>query len=444
MKKLVILGGGESGVGAAVLGKEKGWDVFLSDKSLLKQKYKEELNAINVRWEEGKHTEEEILSANCIIKSPGIPDKVELIQKAKEKGIEIISEIEFAYRYTKGKIIAITGSNGKTTTTSLLYYILKNAGLNVGVGGNIGYSFARMVAQEDKEYYVLEISSFQLDGIKTFKPNIALLLNITPDHLDRYDYKMENYIASKFRITENQTEEDYLIYDADDPITKEEIQKRNIKAQIIPFTLEREVKQGAYCLNNEITSIINNNTMNMSANELTIKGKHNVKNAMAATIGAQLVNIRKQTIRENVTGFKGVEHRLDFVREINNVRYINDSKATNINSVYFALESMSDNVILILGGQDKGNDYNILIPFVKQKVKAIICLGLDNEKIKQTFQSIVPQIIETKSMIDAVTNSHNLAKAGDTVLLSPACASFDLFTSYEDRGNQFVECVKNL
>lgn len=444
MKKLIILGGGESGVGAAVLGKEKGWDVFLSDKSLLKQKYKDELNGINVRWEEGKHSEDEVLSADCIIKSPGIPDKVELIQKAKAKGIEIISEIEFAYRYTQGKIIAITGSNGKTTTTSLIYHILKNAGLNVGVGGNIGYSFARMVAKEDKEYYVLEISSFQLDGIKTFKPNIALLLNITPDHLDRYEYKFENYIASKFRITENQTEEDYFIYDADDPVTKEEVQKRKINAQLIPFTLEKEVKQGAFCLNNEITSIINNKTFTMSVKELTIKGKHNVKNAMAATIAAQLINTRRNAIRENLASFKGVEHRLEFVKEINDVRYINDSKATNINSVYFALESMPDNVILILGGQDKGNDYNILLPYVKQKVKAIVCLGLDNEKIKQTFQSIVPRIIETQSMVDAVANSKNLAEPGDTVLLSPACASFDLFTSYEDRGKQFVECVNNL
>ena len=437
MKKLIILG-------AAVLGKEKGWDVFLSDKSLLKQKYKDELNEINVRWEEGKHSEDEVLSADCIIKSPGIPDKVELIQKAKAKGIEIISEIEFAYRYTQGKIIAITGSNGKTTTTSLIYHILKNAGLNVGVGGNIGYSFARTVAKEDKEYYVLEISSFQLDGIKTFKPNIALLLNITPDHLDRYEYKFENYIASKFRITENQTEEDYFIYDADDPVTKEEVQKRKINAQLIPFTFEKEVKQGAFCLNNEITSIINNKTFTMSVKELTIKGKHNVKNAMAATIAAQLINTRRNAIRENLASFKGVEHRLEFVKEINDVRYINDSKATNINSVYFALESMPDNVILILGGQDKGNDYNILLPYVKQKVKAIVCLGLDNEKIKQTFQSIVPRIIETQSMVDAVANSKNLAEPGDTVLLSPACASFDLFTSYEDRGKQFVECVNNL
>ena len=444
MKKLIILGGGESGVGAAVLGKEKGWDVFLSDKSLLKQKYKDELNEINVRWEEGEHSEDEVLSADCIIKSPGIPDKVELIQKAKAKGIEIISEIEFAYRYTQGKIIAITGSNGKTTTTSLIYHILKNAGLNVGVGGNIGYSFARMVAKEDKEYYVLEISSFQLDGIKTFKPNIALLLNITPDHLDRYEYKFENYIASKFRITENQTEEDYFIYDADDPVTKEEVQKRKINAQLIPFTFEKEVKQGAFCLNNEITSIINNKTFTMSVKELTIKGKHNVKNAMAATIAAQLINTRRNAIRENLASFKGVEHRLEFVKEINDVRYINDSKATNINSVYFALESMPDNVILILGGQDKGNDYNILLPYVKQKVKAIVCLGLDNEKIKQTCQSIVPRIIETQSMVDAVANSKNLAEPGDTVLLSPACASFDLFTSYEDRGKQFVECVNNL
>ena len=439
--KLVILGGGESGTGAAILGKQKGWEVFLSDKSPLKDIYKEELMAAGIRWEEGQHTESEILSADCIIKSPGIPHKVSIIQHAKEKGIEIISEIEFASRYTDAKIIAITGSNGKTTTTSLLYHLLQQAGLSVGVGGNIGHSFARMVAEEPKEYYVLEISSFQLDDITSFRPHIALLLNITPDHLDRYNYEFQNYIDAKFRITAFQEASDYLLYDADDPVLQEELTKRkDIKAQLLPFSLEKENTQGAYCLDENF----NQNLLEMSTKDLTIKGKHNLKNAMGATMVAKMLNIRNENIRNSLMTFQGVPHRLEFVREVESVRYINDSKATNVNSVYYALDSMEDNLVWIVGGQDKGNDYNPLIPYVSKKVKAIVCLGLDNQKIIQTFQSIIPTIIETHSMEDAVQVGRGLAQEGDTVLLSPACASFDLFQSYEDRGNQFKHYVNML
>ena len=444
--KLVILGGGESGTGAAILGKQKGWELFLSDKSPLKDIYKEELMAAGIRWEEGQHTESEILSADCIIKSPGIPHKVPIIQHAKEKGIEIISEIEFASRYTDAKIIAITGSNGKTTTTSLLYHLLQQAGLSVGVGGNIGHSFARMVAEEPKEYYVLEISSFQLDDITSFRPHIALLLNITPDHLDRYNYEFQNYIDAKFRITAFQEASDYLLYDADDPVLQEELTKRkDIKAQLLPFSLEKENTQGVYCLDEKNIHInFNQNLLEMSTKDLTIKGKHNLKNAMGATMVAKMLNIRNENIRNSLMTFQGVPHRLEFVREVEGVRYINDSKATNVNSVYYALDSMEDNLVWIVGGQDKGNDYNPLIPYVSKKVKAIVCLGLDNQKIIQTFQSIIPTIIETHSMEDAVQVGRGLAQEGDTVLLSPACASFDLFQSYEDRGNQFKHYVNML
>jgi UDP-N-acetylmuramoylalanine--D-glutamate ligase len=444
--KLVILGGGESGIGAAILGLKQGWEVFLSDRAPLKEKYKQELASLPICWEEGQHSEQEILSADCIIKSPGIPQKAPIIEKARKKGIEIISEIEFASRYTQAKIIAVTGSNGKTTTTSLLYHLLEQAGLSVGVGGNIGNSFARMVAQEPKEYYVLEISSFQLDDISSFHPHIALLLNITPDHLDRYNYQFQNYIDAKFRITEFQSQADFLIYDADDPVLQEELAKRkDIKAQCIPFSLEKSNEQGAYCLDDKLFHItINQNKFEMSIRELTIKGKHNLKNVMGASVAAKLLNIRNENIRKSLMTFQGVPHRLEFVKEVGEVRYINDSKATNVNSVYYALDSMPDGLIWIVGGQDKGNDYNPLIPYVSQKVKAIVCLGLDNQKIIQTFQSIVPTIIETHSMEDAVQVSRGLSEEGDTVLLSPACASFDLFQSYEDRGNQFKHYVNML
>ena len=443
--KLVILGGGESGTGAAVLGKQKGWEVFLSDKSPLKAAYKQELEALGIRWEEGQHTESEILSADCIIKSPGIPHKVPIVQQAKAKGIEIISEIEFASRYTDAKIIAITGSNGKTTTTTLVYHLLKEAGLSVGVGGNIGYSFARLVAQEPKEYYVLEISSFQLDDITSFHPHIALLLNITPDHLDRYNYEFQNYIDAKMRITEFQQAVDYLIYDADDPVTVQEINKGQVKAQLLPFSLEKTFERGAWSLDEKNMYVnVNQNIFEMSTKDLTIKGKHNLKNAMGATMVAKLLNVRNENIRNSLMTFQGVPHRLEFVREVEGVRYINDSKATNVNSVYYALDSMEEGLVWIVGGQDKGNDYTPLIPYVSKKVKAIVCLGLDNQKIIQTFQSIVPTIIETHSMEDAVQVGRGLSQEGDTVLLSPACASFDLFQSYEDRGNQFKHYVNML
>ena len=443
--KLVILGGGERGTGAAVLGKQKGWEVFLSDKSSLKEVYKKELDAKGIRWEEGQHTESEILSADCIIKSPGIPHKVPIVQQAKAKGIEIISEIEFASRYTDAKIIAITGSNGKTTTTTLVYHLLKEAGLSVAVGGNIGYSFARLVAQEPKEYYVLEISSFQLDDITSFHPHIALLLNITPDHLDRYNYEFQNYIDAKMRITEFQQAADFLIYDADDPVTAQEIGKGQVKAQLLPFSLEKTFERGAWSLDEKNMYVnVNQNIFEMSTKDLTIKGKHNLKNAMGATMVAKLLNVRNENIRNSLMTFQGVPHRLEFVREVEGVRYINDSKATNVNSVYYALDSMEEGLVWIVGGQDKGNDYTPLIPYVSKKVKAIVCLGLDNQKIIQTFQSIVPTIIETHSMEDAVQVGRGLSQEGDTVLLSPACASFDLFQSYEDRGNQFKHYVNML
>jgi UDP-N-acetylmuramoyl-L-alanine--D-glutamate ligase len=443
--KLVILGGGESGTGAAVLGKQKGWEVFLSDKSPLKAAYKQELEALGIRWEEGQHTESEILSADCIIKSPGIPHKVPIVQQAKAKGIEIISEIEFASRYTDAKIIAITGSNGKTTTTTLVYHLLKEVGLSVGVGGNIGHSFARLVAQEPKEYYVLEISSFQLDDITSFHPHIALLLNITPDHLDRYNYEFQNYIDAKMRITEFQQAVDYLIYDADDPVTVQEINKGQVKAQLLPFSLEKTFERGAWSLDEKNMYVnVNQNIFEMSTKDLTIKGKHNLKNAMGATMVAKLLNVRNENIRNSLMTFQGVPHRLEFVREVEGVRYINDSKATNVNSVYYALDSMEEGLVWIVGGQDKGNDYTPLIPYVSKKVKAIVCLGIDNQKIIQTFQSIVPTIIETHSMEDAVQVGRGLSQEGDTVLLSPACASFDLFQSYEDRGNQFKHYVNML
>lgn len=443
--KLVILGGGESGTGAAVLGKQKGWEVFLSDKSPLKEVYKKELDAKGIRWEEGQHTESEILSADCIIKSPGIPHKVPIVQQTKAKGIEIISEIEFASRYTDAKIIAITGSNGKTTTTTLVYHLLKEAGLSVAVGGNIGYSFARLVAQEPKEYYVLEISSFQLDDITSFHPHIALLLNITPDHLDRYNYEFQNYIDAKMRITEFQQAADYLIYDADDPVTVQEINKGQVRAQLLPFSLEKTFERGAWSLDEKNMYVnVNQNIFEMSTKDLTIKGKHNLKNAMGATMVAKLLNVRNENIRNSLMTFQGVPHRLEFVREVEGVRYINDSKATNVNSVYYALDSMEEGLVWIVGGQDKGNDYTPLIPYVSKKVKAIVCLGLDNQKIIQTFQSIVPTIIETHSMEDAVQVGRGLSQEGDTVLLSPACASFDLFQSYEDRGNQFKHYVNML
>lgn len=444
MKKLIILGGGESGVGASILGKKEGWEVFLSDKGKIAPKYQEVLNTHQIQWEQETHTHERILQADCIVKSPGIPDTAEIVRKAKEKGIEIISEIEFAYRYTKGKIIAITGSNGKTTTTSLTYHILKEGGLNVGVAGNIGKSFAQMVAEDDKEYYVLEISSFQLDGIVSFRPHIAVLLNITPDHLDRYDYKMENYVASKFRITENQTPSDYFIYDADDPIIVQWLENNEIKAQKLPFSMEKEIKQGAYSLNDKIQVMTNNQTFEIEVETMSLKGKHNVKNTMAASVSSRLLEVRKESIRESLRGFVGEPHRLEQVKTVEGVAYINDSKATNVNSVFFALDTMKTPVVWIVGGVDKGNDYSPLLPYVHEKVKAIVCLGVDNRVILQSFGNVIPNMVEARSMEEAVKYAHQFAVSGDTVLLSPACASFDLFQNYEDRGNQFKKEVEKL
>jgi len=445
MKRLVILGGGESGVGTAVLAKKKGFEDFLSDKGKLKDKYKEVLSNNEIEWEEEKHTEALILNADEVVKSPGIPDKTEMVVKLKEKNIPVISEIEFAGRYTQAKKICITGSNGKTTTTLLTYHIFKNAGLNVGLAGNIGKSFAMQVATENFDYYVLELSSFQLDGMFEFKADIAILLNITPDHLDRYDYKLENYAASKFRIVQNQTEEDAFIYCLDDEVTMETVNKLKIKAKQYPFSIKQKVEQGAYLENNQL--IINTNNTNplfMTIQELALQGKHNLYNSMAAGVASKLVEIRKESIRESLSDFHNIEHRLEVVGNVHGIEFINDSKATNVNSTWYALESMNNPVILILGGIDKGNDYSMLNDLVKQKVKAIICLGADNKKIIKAFNGMVETILEANSAKEAVAQAYKIGKKGDTVLLSPACASFDLFENYEDRGTQFKQAVRAL
>ncbi len=445
MKRLVILGGGESGVGAAVLGKKQGYDIFLSDKGLLKEKYKTILNQLGLKWEEGKHTEELIVNADEVVKSPGIPDKAELIVKLRQKGIPVISEIEFASRYTNAKKICITGTNGKTTTTLLTHHILKKAGLNVGLAGNIGKSFAQQVAENTYDYYVLELSSFQLDGMYDFKADVAVLLNITPDHLDRYDYKIEKYAEAKFRIAQNQTVSDAFIYCVDDELTAKGVSEKKLKSKMFPFSIKKKLEEGA-CLENEnqLTLNINQNPMLMFINELALQGKHNLYNSMAAGIAARFVDVKKEVIREALSDFKNAEHRLEFVAKVHGIEFINDSKATNINSVWFALESMNNPVVLILGGQDKGNDYSMISELVKQKVKAIVCLGIDNKKIFEAFSKSVSTIVETKSASEAVNKAYHLGKIGDTVLLSPACASFDLFENYEDRGLQFKAAVRAL
>lgn len=443
MKRLVILGGGESGVGTALLGKEKGFEVFVSDKGIIKKKYKDVLLNNEIEFEEKKHTELKILNADLVMKSPGIPDKVELIKKIRTANIQVVSEIEFASRYTDATLVAITGSNGKTTTATLTHHILSQD-LDVGLAGNIGDSFAKQLLKENHQNYVLEVSSFQLDDISQFQPKIAVLTNITSDHLDRYDYKFENYIASKFRIVENQTSKDYFIYDADDPIITEWLQEHSIQSKLLPFSLKNEIKEGAYYNNNEITIIIDNNKLIMPTKNITLEGKHNIKNAMAASTVAHLLKIRKQTIRESLENFQGVEHRLEHVLKINKVQYINDSKATNVNATYFALESMDAPTVWIVGGVDKGNDYKELFPFVNEKVKAIICLGVDNSKLFEAFGNMVDIIIETQFMSEAVKIAYKVTEAGDNVLLSPACASFDLFENYEDRGRQFKYAVRNL
>ncbi|MDC6406458.1 MULTISPECIES: UDP-N-acetylmuramoyl-L-alanine--D-glutamate ligase [Maribacter] len=444
MAFLVVLGGGESGVGTAILGKQKGYEVFVSDKGKIKEKYKKVLEHFGIDWEESKHTEDKLLKADLVMKSPGIPDTVPLVKALASKGVPVISEIEFASRYTDATIIGITGSNGKTTTTMLTYHILKNGGLNVGMAGNIGDSFAKMVAEEAFDYYVLEISSFQLDGIRDFRPHISVLTNITPDHLDRYDYKFENYIASKFLITKNQQSADYFIYDQDDEVIGDWLSKHPIKSKLLPFSLKQSIGEGASLDENEIKITTQEDTIKMMTDSLALEGQHNLKNTMAAAMVAKLVGIRKETIRECISNFQGAPHRLEKVLKIHHVQYINDSKATNVNATYYALESVKTPVVWIVGGVDKGNEYKELMPLVREKVKAIICLGVDNEKIKETFGNVVDLLVETFAMEEAVKVAYKIAERGDTVLLSPACASFDLFQNYEDRGNQFKNCVKNL
>jgi UDP-N-acetylmuramoylalanine--D-glutamate ligase len=444
MSRLVILGGGESGIGTAILGKKKGYDVFVSDFGKIKNSYKQVLIDNDIKWEDEKHTEELILNADVVMKSPGIPDKAAIIKKLVEKGIPVISEIEFAVQFTNAVTIGITGSNGKTTTTMLTYHLLKEAGLNVGLGGNIGKSFAWQVADENYDYYVLELSSFQLDGIINYKPHIAIITNISPDHLDRYEYKYENYIESKFRITKNQTEEDFLIYDADDEAIQNWLQNNKVNAQLIPFSITKIIKNGAFLNKNTMEININEEEFLMETTQIALEGKHNMKNAMAATSVANILRIRKQTIRESLSNFQGVEHRLEKVLKIQNVQYINDSKATNVNATFFALDSVTTPTVWIVGGVDKGNDYAELLPLVNEKVKAIICLGVENKKIIDVFGNVVDMMVEVDNMHDAVNTARHIAEKGDTVLLSPACASFDLFENYEDRGNQFKREVRNL
>ncbi|MES2827756.1 MAG: UDP-N-acetylmuramoyl-L-alanine--D-glutamate ligase [Bacteroidota bacterium] len=443
--KIVILGAGESGVGAAMLAQKQGFDVFVSDFGTIADHFKNQLKDLGVDFEEAMHTEEKILLATEIIKSPGIPDTVPIIKAIKQKQIPVISEIEFAKRYTKAKTVCITGSNGKTTTTMLTYHILKNGGLNVGLAGNIGNSFAAQVATSDFEWYVLELSSFMLDDMHEFKADIAVLLNITPDHLDRYDYKLANYAASKMRIIRNQLAEDVFIYCADDEETIKVMKKVRINAKAFPFSIHKKLETGAYLENDNLHININlNNPLTMSITELALQGKHNIYNSMASGIVAKVLDIRNATIRESMGDFKNIEHRLEHVAKISGVNYINDSKATNVNSTWYALESVSAEVILIMGGVDKGNDYSMLKDLVHQKVKAIVCLGKDNKQIHEAFEDDVEIIVNTFSAHEAVQVAYHLAKKGDTVLLSPACASFDLFKNYEDRGNQFKSAVKEL
>ena len=444
-KRVVILGAGESGVGAALLAKEKGFDVFVSDGGSIADSHIKELNDHQISFEQGGHDEELILNADEVVKSPGIPEKALIIQKIREKNISIISEIEFAYRYIgKSKIVAITGSNGKTTTTALTYHICKHAGQDCALVGNIGFSFARQVAQDPKSIYVAEISSFQLDDIVNFRPQVAVITNITEDHLDRYDYKIENYISSKFKITANQQEGDVFIYNLDDKTTNEYLNHYPIKSTKAPITMSKEIPQGAYLTNAKMYLKWKNEEMQMSVEDFAIKGKHNQYNSMAASMAATALDIRKEKIREALQTFESLQHRMEKVATIKGVEFINDSKATNVNSTWYALESMNKPVIMILGGVDKGNDYNLLKELVSEKVKAIICMGTDNAKIHEAFGEIVPLIVDTESAKEAVQSAFHYANKGEVVLLSPACASFDLFKNYEDRGNQFKEAVRDL
>ncbi|MDR0371118.1 MAG: UDP-N-acetylmuramoyl-L-alanine--D-glutamate ligase [Prevotellaceae bacterium] len=444
MKRIVVLGAGESGTGAAVLAKTKGMDVFVSDFSAIKPSYKNTLDKYNIRWEEKTHTEELILNANEVIKSPGIAEDVPIVRLLKEKNIPIISEIEFAGRFTDAKMICITGSNGKTTTTMLIYHILKSAGLNVGLAGNVGNSLALQVATGSFDYFVVELSSFQLDGMHEFRADIAILLNITPDHLDRYDYKFQNYVDAKFRIIQNQTENESFIFWENDPVIKEELEKRNIKSTFYPFALEKDEKTKAFVENNEMIINMLNSIVTIPVSDLALKGIHNTYNSMAAGLAASIVNVRKNNIRESLEDFKGVPHRLEYVATVRNVLFINDSKATNVNSCWYALENMNTPVVLILGGTDKGNDYSEIAQLVSEKVKGMVFLGVDNSRLHDSFDGKVDKIVDVRSMKDAVEAAYKMASPGDTVLLSPCCASFDLFNNYEDRGNQFKREVRSL
>jgi UDP-N-acetylmuramoylalanine--D-glutamate ligase len=442
--KIVILGAAESGVGSAILARKQGYDVWVSDAGKIKPEYRQILEEMNFAFEEGGHTESIILEAHTVIKSPGIPDKAPMIKLLHEKGIPVISELEFAARYTKAKLICITGANGKTTTTLMTYHILKGAGLNVGLGGNIGQSFARQVAEQDFDYYVLEISSFQLDGMYDFRADIAILMNITPDHLDRYNYNFQNYVDSKFRIIQNMRPDDYFIYCGDDPVIREEIFKRQIIPQQLPFGFEKVYNPGAWVEGDQLNIVINNNPFNMSIFDLSMQGKHNAYNSMASGIASRVLDIRKDTIRECLTDFQGVEHRLEPVIKVHGIEFINDSKATNVNSTWYAMESMKGKVVWIVGGVDKGNDYSILDPLVREKVKSIVCLGKDNSKIHNAFDNMIDTVVDCDNMEEAVRTAYYLAEEGNIVLLSPCCASFDLFENYEDRGRQFKDAVRNL
>ena len=443
-KKIVVLGAAESGVGTAILAQKQGYDVFVSDFGAISAKYKKELTDRNIRFEEGQHSQEIIFAAKEVVKSPGIPDKASIIVGLKERNINVISEIEFAARFTNAKMICITGTNGKTTTTLLTYHILQKAGLNVGLGGNVGKSFARQVAEENYDYYVLELSSFQLDGCYEFKADVAILTNITPDHLDRYEYNLQNYVDSKFRILQNQGPADAFIFCADDEITMQEISKREFKMQCLPFSIKQKEGMSAYTENNNLIIQTHNQTLTMSIQDLALQGKHNLYNSMASGIASRILEIRKEVVRESFSDFENIEHRLEFVNSVHGIDFINDSKATNVNSTWYALESLQSPIIWIAGGVDKGNDYSMLTELVQNRVKALVCLGTDNKKLIKAFKEIVPVIVEASSADEAVQTAYRLGKKGDTVLLSPCCASFDLFENYEDRGRQFKAAVRSL
>lgn len=444
MARLVVLGAGESGVGTAILGKQKGFDVFVSDKGEIKQNYKKVLEHSGIDWEEKQHSEAKILNADLVMKSPGIPDMVPMVKALRENGVPVVSEIEFASKYTDAELIGITGSNGKTTTTMLTHHLIKGEKEGVGMAGNIGDSYAKMVAEKEYGLYVLEISSFQLDGTIHFKPKVAVITNITPDHLDRYDYQFEKYIASKFRIAKNQDSGDYLIYDADDQVIVSWLKENPVPSKLVPFSVKKKLEHGAWLEERTIHIRTEHKTLKMSTDFLTLEGQHNVKNAMAASLASLLVNVRKEAILQSIQSFQGVPHRLEKVLKINHVQYINDSKATNINATYYALDGIKKPIVWIVGGVDKGNNYADLMPLVREKVKSIICLGVDNTKLMETFGNVVEVMEQTMAMDEAVKMAYKMASRGDTVLLSPACASFDLFENYEDRGNQFKKAIQKL